>query len=71
MRIEIYLAHKTADKEDQAWAVRTPEKIVYCRSVRIETSPVETSFVPGREPVALVTVYGFVAFRDGEVLIYN
>lgn len=71
MRIEIYLAHKTAEKAEVAWAVRTPEGIIYCRKVRIHTYPIETSFVPGREPVAFIFVEGNAILRNGEVSIYN
>jgi hypothetical protein len=71
MRIEIYLAHKTADKAEQAWAVRTPEKIIYCRSVLVHTYPVKTSFDPKREPVAVIVVEGDLIVRDGEVSIFG
>ena len=56
MRIEIYVAHKTADKASEVWAVRTPEKITYCAAVRIEGVPVRTSFDPYRVPPAMIVI---------------
>jgi hypothetical protein len=66
MRIEIYVAHKTEEKRDEVWAVRTQEKITYCRAVQMEGVVLATSFDSKRVPPAMIVIpNAHLTFEDG------
>jgi hypothetical protein len=70
VKIEIYVAHKTAEKAAEVWAVRTPDGIRYCPAVIIEGVRMRTSFEATRVPPAMLVIPdAHLSFEHGVAVV--